>query len=769
MNVLGDIAEADLTGNSVSLASQLQTILNVIPAYAWYTTPAGGLAFVNTQTADYLGLPPDSPFRSGTDAAVPWDAHVAFLHPDEQEDQRNHWEANLRAGVPCEVTFRVRDANGNYRWFLSRGAPLRAGDGTLLHWVGVNLDIDDLKRAEERLRRGEAYLAEAQKLSCTGSSVFNTTSIVYWSDETYRIFEFDPRDGLPTREAVVQRIHSDDRERVTEIARQAVLEKKDYGFEFKILLPSGRIRNIEQMARPKFSGTGELVEIVCTLMDVTERQRAQQAVRQSEEKFRDYAETASDWFWEIGPDYKFTLLTENAFGAPGNRLGTYCWDHALDADTEPEKWQIVRATMNARKPFRDFTYLSVRADGTPMYVKASGKPVLDANGEFRGYRGTGSDVTAIKGAERALRESEARFRDYAETASDWFWEMGPDYRLVLRTADLSGVDPATRLGTSAWDQALDVETEPDKWREWKATLDAHKPFRDFTYLSGRQDGTPRYVKASGKPLFGPGGEFRGYRGTGTDVTPLVRAQAERERLRQLESDLAHLNRLSMMGELAASLAHEIAQPISAAHNNARAAMNFLERGAPDVEHAKEALAGIIDDADRAGHILERIRDHTKKAAPRKEAFDLKAAIQEVITFIARSEMVRNGLTIETRFDPGVIPVQADRVQVQQVVMNLILNAAEAMSAAESEPHKLSIAINQDSSQGIVVSVSDTGPGIRREDRERIFQAFYTTKANGVGMGLAICRSIIEAHGGRLWVEPSEPKGAAFRFTLPTGA
>ena len=161
-----------------------------------------------------------------------------------------------------------------------------------------------------------------------------------------------------------------------------------------------------------------------------------------------------------------------------------------------------------------------------------------------------------------MRESEAKFRDYAETASDWFWEIGPDYKFTLLTENAFGSDPADRIGTACWDHALDLETEPEKWRLVRATLDSRKPFRDFVYCSVGGNGSPMYVKASGKPVFDANGEFRGYRGTGTDVTALMRAQEEHERLRQLESDLAHMNRLSMMGELAASLAHEITQPIA---------------------------------------------------------------------------------------------------------------------------------------------------------------------------------------------------------------
>jgi len=374
-------------------------------------------------------------------------------------------------------------------------------------------------------------------------------------------------------------------------------------------------------------------------------------------------------------------------------------------------------------------------------------------------------LTERKRAEKALRESEAKFRDYAETTSDWFWEIGPDYKFTLLTENAFGSDAADRIGTVCWEHALDLETEPEKWRLVRATLDSRKPFRDFVYCSAGRNGSPMYVKASGKPVFDANGEFRGYRGTGTDVTALMRAQEEHERLRQLESDLAHMNRLSMMGELAASLAHEVTQPIATARNNARAALNFLDKQPPDLGDVREALACVVGDADRAGAIIDRIRDHIKKVPPRRHRFDLNEAINEVIG-LARSAIIRNGVSVQTRLTEGLAPVQGDRVQLQQVVLNLILNAVDAMSTVEAEPRDLLISIEQTQTGGVLVSVRDSGPGIDPTRLEQVFEAFYTTKSSGVGMGLSICRSIIDAHGGRLWAEANEPRGAVFQFTLP---
>jgi PAS domain S-box-containing protein len=334
---------------------KLQATLNVIPAHTWYAAPSGGLTFVNKRTADYLGLPKDHPLRLGIDTGAQWDAHIPFLHPDDQEGARKAWPVNISTGEGSEYSFRVRNAEGGYRWFLSRVEPLRALDGTLLQWVGVNLDIEEFKRAEDLLRRSEAHLAEAQRLSHTGAVAYNGTAILFASEETYHIWGFDPARGLPSRDVVFQRIHPGDRDWLNAEVRRAVGEKRRFSIAYRILMPDGTVKHLETIGQPVFSESGKLVEIFATQTDVTERKRAEEALQESQAKFRDYAETASDWFWEIGSDYKFTLLTENAFGSdPAGRIGTACWDHALDLKTEPEKWRLVLATLESREPFRDF-------------------------------------------------------------------------------------------------------------------------------------------------------------------------------------------------------------------------------------------------------------------------------------------------------------------------------------------------------------------------------------------------------------------------------
>jgi len=249
-----------------------------------------------------------------------------------------------------------------------------------------------------------------------------------------------------------------------------------------------------------------------------------------------------------------------------------------------------------------------------------------------------------------------------------------------------------------------------------------------------------------------------------DLTERKRAAEEHEKLRQLESDLAHVNRLSIMGELAASLAHEILHPIATARNNARAGMRFLEMSPPNLNEVRDALGCVVRDADRAKDIVGRMRDHIKKTPPRRDPFDLNEAVSEVIVMV-RSAIAKHGIAVSSRLMEGPVPIQGDRVQLQQVIVNLILNAVEAMSSIDVGTRELSIRTEQ-AQTGVLVAVGDSGPGIDAGNLERVFEPFFTTKSSGVGMGLSICRSIIDAHGGRLWAETNEPRGAVFQFTLP---
>jgi C4-dicarboxylate-specific signal transduction histidine kinase len=307
-----------------------------------------------------------------------------------------------------------------------------------------------------------------------------------------------------------------------------------------------------------------------------------------------------------------------------------------------------------------------------------------------------------------------------------------------------------------------LEPDEEAWRKHRETLDAHLPFRDFELARLGPDGSKRYVSVSGLPVFDKAGRFVGYRGVGRHITERRRAE---EALRAMQAELAHANRVTAMGQLSASIAHEVNQPIAATVTNAQAALRWLRAQPPDLEEVRDSLDRIVEDGKRAGNVIGGIRALIHKVPPRRDWFDLKDAILEMVG-LTRSEALKHGISMQTQFGAALPLVQGDRTQLQQVILNLILNAIEAMDELDDGNRELWISTEMTDSAGVLVTVRDSGPGLAPADMENVFKAFYTTKPRGMGMGLAICRSMVEAHGGRMWAGTNEPRGAVFQFTLP---
>jgi C4-dicarboxylate-specific signal transduction histidine kinase len=240
-----------------------------------------------------------------------------------------------------------------------------------------------------------------------------------------------------------------------------------------------------------------------------------------------------------------------------------------------------------------------------------------------------------------------------------------------------------------------------------------------------------------------------------------------EALREAQTELAYVNRVATMGQLAASIAHEINQPIAAIVTNAQAALRFLKRKPLDLEEVGHAMDQIAFDGKRAGDVIDRIRALIKRAPPRQDAVAINELIRDVLA-LARGEVVKHAVSIQTQLSDDLPLIEGDRVQLQQVILNLVMNAVEAMSGASERPRDLLISTGREGPSDVLVAVQDSGPGLNPEGLDRLFDAFYTTKRDGLGMGLAICRSIIEAHGGRVWASPRAGAGAQFQFTLPVG-
>ena len=506
--VLNDSAQqlAVLYETLRSNEARFRLTIDTIPAFVWSALPDGSVDFINRRWLEFSGLSLEQGLGFGWEIAV---------HPEDRTHFLEAWTAAVASGKAMEFEARVRRADGQYRWLLIRNVPLHDEAANIVKWYGTSADIDDRKRMEEALRRSEAYLAESQRLTNTGSWALDvaTGEYVYWSEDLFRIYGIDPRQGPLTRERVFQRILPEDLAKVDATFHKSVREKVDTSVEFRIVLPDGTVRHVYMIRHPVLNDAGDLVRLVGTSMDITERKLAEE---------------------------------------------------------------------------------------------------------------------------------------------------------------------------------------------------------------------------------------------------------ERERLHQLEADLAHINRVSMMGELSASMAHEVNQPLTGIVSNGSACLRFLAGDAPTLEEAREAVRDIVRDGKRAGEVIARIRALTKRTAAPREKLDLNETIREVLALVG--DLARkNSVVIQTHFADDISPVSGDRVQLQQVVLNLVMNAIEAMSGVRDR--QLAITTRSIDPDQVQVTVQDSGTGLDPDKISRIFEPFYTTKPNGMGMGLSICRSIVQNHDGRLWTKVNEGPGTSFHFSL----
>ena len=745
-----------------------QIIELAVPGMLWVTGPDGEVTRVNQRTLDFTGA------RSVEDLLnLGW---KEFVHPEDFPKTADAFFHAIQTGKSYENLQRVRRVDGEYRWHHVRAEPLRDREGRIIEWYGLSVDIDEGKKIEERLRRSEAYLAEAQRISRTGSYAVSlvTRQLLYWSEECYRIWGFDPVQGLPDPKIAAQRIHPDDRERVDKEAQEARRQKAAFTVEFRIVLPDGTVKYLEWDEHHLFSERGELVETMGTHVDVTERKRTEEALRRGEAWLAQAQRLSHTGTWVLdGTTRRFLYWSDESYRIwgfdPLKGLPTRdaMWER-IHPDDREWVWADVQEALREQRDFFD-EFRILLPDGTVKYLESNTHHEFSPLGALFEVVSTSVDITERKQAEDTLRRGEAWLAQAQKLSHTGTWVLDGTTRRYLywsvENYRIWGFDPLKGLPTR---DAMWERIHPDdRERVWGEVQEALREQRDLLseFKILLPDGTVKYVEINGHHEFSSSGALLEAIITNVDVTDRKRAQDERERLRQLEADLAHLNRVSTMGELAASLSHEILHPIAAARNNARAGMRFLEMNSSNLDEAREALACVVRDADRAKDIIGRMRDHIKKAPPRRDCFGFNEAVREVIAMVG-SAIGKSGISVSTCLMDGLAPVQGDRVQLQQVLVNLILNAVEAMSSVEDGTRELSIRTEQSQTGGILVAVHDSGPGVDPVNLERVFEPFYTTKTSGIGMGLSICQAIIHGHGGRLSMRANEPRGAVFQFSLP---
>ncbi len=412
VNVVGASKE------KLSIEAQLRAVANVIPGHVWYATPSGALVFVNSRSADYLGVPEDHPLRFGIDLGGEWDSHIPLLHPDDHKETRRVWSDCLRTGSAGEVAFRVRNKDGEYHWFLSRAEPLRANDGTLILWIGVNLDIDESKRAEAELRRSKAHLADAQRLSHTGSAGMEAgTKRMFWSEESARIYGYSP-DTEPTPDLILQRVHPEDVDLLKSVLERAGQGGSDFDFEHRLLMPDGSIKHIRNLAHPLRDGNGN-EESVGAIMDITEPKEAERRLRQQETELRQVVDLAPQLIAVFGPgrerlylnqmslDYFGMTLDQWRETSPSNEV------HPDDTERLRSQWDRAIASGSAF----EIEFRLRRNDGVYRWFLSRHNPVRDDQGKVLRWYAACADIEDRKRAEDSLQRENSALREELNQSS----------------------------------------------------------------------------------------------------------------------------------------------------------------------------------------------------------------------------------------------------------------------------------------------------------------------------------------------------------------
>jgi len=746
----------ELAEANEELQLQLEQLRH-IPVAAWTLKADGTPHWVNQGWLEFAGQTLDF-VRSHPEA---W---MTAVHPDDRKFAEGAFWEGVSQGQDFEMETRDRRAqDGTYRWHLHRAVALRDAEGKVLKFVGTSTDIDERKRAEEELRASEtnlrAIVDRIPGLVCTMDA---TGDIQQLNRPLLDYFGKTPEELKNWR--MTDAVHPDDLPEVVKAWTHSVTTGIPYSVEHRCRRADGVYRWFQIRASAVRDADGTVSGWYVLLTDIHDRKRAEEQLRASEKNLIQIINTIPTTAWSTRPDGYCDFLSDRWLDYAGftyEQAVGWNWAAAIhpdDAEGLREYWQSRLASgmpVDTEARIRRF-------DGAYRWFLFRANPFRDESGNIVKWYGTNVDIEDRKQADEALRASERNLIQIINTLPVLAWSTFPDGSvdfLNKRWLDFTGLSAEQAAGWG-WTVAVHPEDAKGLGEAWQGAL-ASGIGVDVEARLRRFDGQYRWFLFRGDPLFDELGNVIRWYGTNTDIDD--RRQAE-EQLRNTQAELARVMRIMTMGQLTASIAHEVSQPLSGIITNASTCIRMLKSNPPNIAGARETAQRTIRDGNRASEVIARLRALFSKKQIDAEPLDLNEATREVIALLA-GELRQNRVILKHEFSDRLPAVHGDRVQLQQVIVNLLRNGLDAMIAANDRPRQLLVRTGMEGDH-VTVSVQDSGVGFSREISERLFEPFFTTKREGMGIGLSVSRSIVEAHHGKLWATRNDGPGATFAFSIP---
>ncbi len=724
---------------------------------SWVFKAAGGFDYWSRELFHIYGLDPEK-------HAPTLEEYLARVHPHDREFMASLIERMVAEGLGCDVTKRIVRPDGELRHIRCVGAPV-VENGTLKRIIGSAIDVTEHELLTQELRRREAYLAEAQRLSHTGSFGWRPGSGEnVWSDETYRIFEYDPTTEV-TLDMIVERVHPEDRNLVLEQIERASTGCGAIDCEYRLLFPDDRIKYVHVLARPLGTASDDL-EFAGAVIDITEGKRAEEKIRFRERELRTIIEIMPAYVGTSLPDGTVDFLSPSWLDYSGQtREEAMGWGwagvlHPDDIDRALANWQ---AGLASGEPVEQELRCR-RADGTYHWFLNRSLPLRDDEGKILKWYGILFDVNSLKETEHALQMREHELLGIIETIPSMLWSTSPTgepTHLSQRLLEYYGA-PFKELVNRGWERFIHPDDREETTKAFFRAIETGESFSAIHRVR-RADGEYRWHQAVGEPLRDPHGKIIQWYGLLSDIDERKRAE---DHLRDTRIKLSTASKIATVAELSASIAHELNQPLMALLGNAQAAKRWLAANPPDLIETNTSIERILRDIRSADETMQRIRALFKSEPCEKRDENVLDIIRESLRFVHEGPSKRE-VRIDWFIEDNLPPICVDRIQAQQVFINLISNAIEATDASANTA-KILLRAFVTQEHEVIVQVIDNGTGL--VDTEKIFDAFMTTKENGMGIGLAVSRSIVEGHGGRLWAENNPDRGGAtFNVALPVSS